>query len=107
MFVRRRAHLAPSLLVDLKRRQDVSVDQFLTGLLGFVRDKRALSEPQQSTASGSNSPEMSLSDLILQVGVNVANLFCSMNGATPSGAAASTTSATNGKGYGHKLLQKL
>jgi len=106
MFVRSCAQLAPSLLADLNRSQDVSVDQFLTGLLGFVRDKRALPEPQQSTAPGS-SPEMSLSDLILQVGVNVANLFCNMNGTTPSGAAASTTSATNGKGYGHNLLQAL
>ena len=107
MFVRRHADLAPLLLADLKRKQDVSVDEFLTGLLGFVRDKQALSEPQQSTVSGSNSPEMSLSDLILQVGVNVANLFCQNSGTTPSGAADSTTSATNGKGYGHNLLQEL
>jgi len=108
MFVRRRAHLAPLLLVDLKKKRDVSVDAFLTGLLWFVRDKQ---EPQQLTASGSKSPEMSpemsLSDLILQVGVNVANLFCQNSGTTPSGAAASTTSATNGKGYGHNLLQEL
>jgi hypothetical protein len=107
MFVRRRADLAPSLLVDLRTKQDVSVDEFLTGLLGFVRDKRALKEPQQPTASGSNSPEMSLSDLILEVGVGVANLFCQQSGTTPSGAAASTTRATNDKGYGHGLLQKL
>jgi len=107
MFVRRRAHLAPSLLVDLKGAQDVSIDEFLTGLLGFVRDKLALKEPQQSTASGSNSPEMSLSDLILQVGVDVANSFCQRSGTTPSEAAASTTRATNDKGYGHNLLQEL
>ena len=33
MFVRIRADLTPSLLVDLKRKQDVLVDEFLTGLL--------------------------------------------------------------------------
>ena len=107
MSVYRRADLAPSLLVDLKKTQDVSVDQFLTGLLGFVKDKSALKEPQQSTTSGSNSPEMSLSDLILQVGVDVANLFCQQSGTTPSEAAASTTRATNDTGYGHNLLQEL
>ena len=102
MFVRR---LAPSLLADLKSTQNVSVDEFLTGLLWFVR--KAPSGPQQPTAPGSNSPEMTLDDLILQVGVNVANLFCQMSGTTPSGAAASTTSATNGEGHGHELLQEL
>jgi hypothetical protein len=107
MFVCRCADLGPSLLADLKRKQDVSVDEFLTGLLGFVRDKRALKEPQQPTASGSNSPEMSLSDLISQVGLGVANLFCQQSGTMPSGAAASTTRAKNGKGYGHDLLQAL
>jgi len=107
MFICRLAHLAPSLLVDLKGTQDVSVDQFLTGLLGFVKDKPALKEPQRSTTSGSNSPEMSLSDLILQVGVDVANSFCQQSGTTPSEAAASTTRATNNKGYGHNLLQEL
>ncbi len=106
MFVRRRAYLAPPLLADLKRRQDVSVDEFLTGLLGFVK-KPALSEPQHSTASGSNSPEMSLSDLISKVGVNVANMFCQSSGMTPSRAAVSTTSVQKGSGYGHKLLQEL
>lgn len=105
MFVCRNAHHALSLLADLKRTQDISVDAFLTKLLCFMRDGQALSEPQQSTTSGSssNSPEISLSDLILQVGVKVANSFCQMTGVTPSTAAASTTRA----GYSHTLLQEL
>ena len=108
MYIHRRTHLAQPLLVDLKRTQDVSVDNFLTGLLWFVKNKPAvLSEPQQLTASGSSSPEISLDDLILQVGVDVANSFCQMSGTTPSKAAASTTSAKQGKGYGYKLLQDL
>ena len=105
----RHAHLALSLLADLKRTQDISVDAFLTRLLCFMRDEQALSETQQSKTPGSssNSPEISLSDLILQVGVKVANSFCQMTGATPSTAAASTTRARNGKGYSHTLLQEL
>ena len=107
MFVCRRADLSPSLLADLKSTQDVSVDEFLTGLLWFVRDEQTPSEPQQPTASASNSPDMSLLGLISQVGVNVANSFCQMSGTTLSKAAVSTTRAKGGKGYGHRLLENL
>ena len=104
MFIHRHTHLALLLLADLKSTQDVLVDKFLTGLLWFVRDGQAPSEPQQPTAS---APDMSLSSLISQVGVNVANLFCQMSGMKPLEAAVSTTSAKGGKGYSHGLLQDL
>ena len=107
MFVHRPAHLAPSLLADLRSTQNVLVDDFLTGLLSFVRDEQGRTEPQCLAASSSKSPKMSLSDLIEKVGMNVANSFCQTSGTTPSEAAASTTNATENEGYGHGLLKNL
>jgi hypothetical protein len=103
-YARRPVHLALSLLADLRECQDITVDQFLTGLLGFVREKGGNPEPQQSVP---NLLKVSLPDLISNVGVEIANLFCQVPGKTPSTAAASQAPSSTGKGYGYGLLQEL